>query len=506
MLTLLLFFFFFLPCVLGVFDVTHYTTGFTTGVRDNPIHASLIITARLDATQRADWAVAATRLLFFEAAKTATLLDGCVLSASGVGPTAPDSESLVMRLVCTQAMDNATETDDIPPLAELRLVMALWRFTELSVSVNRESRSPFWYGGGTAHQLEAVMESYKARKSHPLNFRGAQDLVQSPAPWNLDRVDMHFGLLDNEYVYTEVGTNVDVYVIDTGVRLTHQEFQGRAAFLANTVGDGINTDCAGHGTHVASVVGGATYGVAKQVRLYAVKVLDCAGNGDVFTIMTGAMAVVAHRQSQSGRAAVASLSLGGDASTALNQAMLSILSAGISVVVAAGNENRDACNYSPSQLSTSSNVITVGASTVMDQRPSYSNYGQCVSISAPGSQIIGASHQSDTGAVILSGTSMATPHVSGILALILSQDVSLTTATVKQTLLSWATPFAIAGTTAAGGAKHLAYSRITLGQPPDFTAVTPPPPSPSPDGLPSSATVTRTTSLLLLLFTALIVL
>jgi hypothetical protein len=351
--------------------------------------------------------------------------------------------------------------------------------------ITRPKSSPsngLWYGG-SYDNLDAVIKEGAARraaskksgaektKPHTI-VHGAY--TEYPAPWGLDRIDSRFGPMDSVYNYDNQGDQVDVYVIDTGIRVSHQEFEGRATFLINTAGDSINTDCNGHGTHVSSLVGGRTYGAAKNASLWGVKVLDCSGNGDTFTITTGVMAVIEHAQTRVGRRQIASASLGGQFSISINNAFLSLLTAGILPVVAAGNEYSDACDYSPSVLGQSSGVVVVGASTAQDSRPPWSNYGPCVSISAPGAEIIGAYYTSDTATIILSGTSMATPFVSGVVALIINQNLTLSTAEVKALLLAWATPSIISGASSSGGGKNLVYSLIDVAMAVP-TIVTPPP-------------------------------
>jgi subtilisin family serine protease len=310
--------------------------------------------------------------------------------------------------------------------------------------------------------------------------------VEHMAPWGLDRIDMHFGTLNNDYTYNTLGENVDIYVVDTGIRLTHQEFQGRANFLINSVGDNISGDCVGHGTHVSSLAAGVTYGAAKGALLWDAKSLGCNGAGDTFTIVTSIMAIIEHAATRTGRRAVVSMSLGGDFSTAINNAVLSLVQANINVVVAAGNEYSDACLYSPSSMGTNSGVLTIGASTITDSRPPWSNYGSCVSISAPGDNIIGAYGSGDTATAVLSGTSMATPFVSGVVALVLNQDLTLTVAQVKTKVIQWQTPGVITGATYGGA--NLVYSLIIANQ--TAPLVQPPtlPPGIPPDVLlPSSA-------------------
>lgn len=258
------------------------------------------------------------------------------------------------------------------------------------------------------------------------------DATQSGATWGLDRIDQADLPLNGTYSYTSTGAGVRAYIVDTGIRGTHTEFAGRmeAGFTAITDRNGTN-DCNGHGTHVAGTVGGTTYGVAKGVTLVPVRVLNCRGSGTNSGVIAGVDWVAA----QSYRPAVANMSLGGGASTALDNAVTAAVSAGVTFVVAAGNSNVDACTASPARAPT---AITVGATTNTDARASYSNFGTCVDIFAPGSSITSAWHKSDTQTSTISGTSMASPHVAGVAALYL-QGGNASPATVTNALTNGAT-------------------------------------------------------------------
>ncbi|MGW4060853.1 S8 family serine peptidase [Amycolatopsis sp. NPDC004747] len=270
--------------------------------------------------------------------------------------------------------------------------------------------------------------------------------TQTTPPWNLDRVDQHSTVLDDRYTYAEAaGAGVSVYIMDTGVRVTHAEFGGRASVGFDAIGDGWNgQDCntSGHGTHVAGTVGGATYGVAKKAKLISVRVLSCENFGTVSEIIAGVDWVTQHAQ----RPAVVNMSLGGGKSDAEELAVKNSIAAGITYVVAAGNDNRDACQASPAALR---EAITVGASNPVDERARDwketpngvalgSNYGTCLDLFAPGESIKSSHNATDTATVTLRGTSMASPHVAGAAALLLSQSPNLTPAQVTATLLGQA--------------------------------------------------------------------
>jgi subtilisin family serine protease len=265
---------------------------------------------------------------------------------------------------------------------------------------------------------------------------------QSNAVWGLDRIDQRAINLDGTYRYSSTaGTGVDAYIVDTGILTTHTDFGGRAKWGANYA-DNTNSDCNGHGTHVAGTVGGTTYGVAKKVTLIAVKVLDCAGSGTNTGVISG-INYVASQYKSTKRPSVANMSLGGGKSTALNNAVTAAITAGVTFALAAGNENQDACNTSPASTPT---AITVGATTIadngpndVDERSSFSNFGTCVHILAPGELIKSDWIGSNTATQTISGTSMASPHVCGAAALYLADHPTASPATIKSYLIAQAT-------------------------------------------------------------------
>ena len=387
-------------------------------------------------------------------------------------PPLPHTQQFLQQQRC--------QVDDYEYLGEYRKPQGLWAGNDDNIKLSIEQYFQ------NLRNRQAGHGSATGQRARPDVVRGK--FVEHMAPWGLDRIDMHFGLLDNDYTYHNLGEQVDIYVVDTGIRLTHQEFGGRASFLINTVGDNVSGDCVGHGTHVSSLAAGTTYGAAKGALLWDCKSLGCNGAGDTFTIVTSIMAIIDHAAGRTSRRAVVSMSLGGDYSIAINNAILSLVTAGINVVVAAGNEYSDACLYSPSSMGTNAGVLTVAASTQGDARPSWSNYGSCVSITAPGESIIGAYGTSNAATAILSGTSMATPFVSGVVALVLNQNLTLTPQQVKSVIVAWQTPAVITGTSSSGGGKNLVYSLIVVNQTaPQVVAPTPPPtslPLPSSDASP----------------------
>ncbi|MFD2766219.1 S8 family peptidase, partial [Micromonospora eburnea] len=304
------------------------------------------------------------------------------------------------------------------------------------------------HGGTIAHTWTAALRGFEVRvgaaaaariaadpavayveQNHTVTISGTQT---NPPSWGLDRIDQRNLPLNNSYTYPNTASNVRAYIIDTGIRTTHNDFGGRATWGTNTV-DTNNTDCNGHGTHVAGTVGGSSYGVAKGVQLVAVKVLNCSGSGTTAGVVSGVDWVTRNAV----KPAVANMSLGGGADTTLDTAVRNSINAGITYGLAAGNDNgANACNTSPARVT---EAITVGSTTNTDARSSFSNIGTCLDIFAPGSSITSAWNSSDTATNTISGTSMATPHVVGAAALVASANPSWTPQQVRDYLVDNAT-------------------------------------------------------------------
>lgn len=264
-------------------------------------------------------------------------------------------------------------------------------------------------------------------------------ITQTGATWGLDRIDQRARPINGTFNYTSTAGNVTAYIIDTGILPGHVEFGGRASTGYDAITPTTpQNDCNGHGTHVAGTVGGATYGVAKAVSLVAVRVLDCGGSGSNSGVIAGVNWVAANAR----KPAVANMSLGGGASSALDAAVNGAINAGVTFVVAAGNSNLPACWFSPARVT---NAITVGATTSTDARASYSNTGSCLDIFAPGSSITSAWYTSTTATNTISGTSMASPHVAGVAALYLSTNTAASPATVRNALVNNATTGVVTG-------------------------------------------------------------
>lgn len=294
----------------------------------------------------------------------------------------------------------------------------------------------------------------------------------NPPSWGLDRIDERDISVENVYNYENEGQNVEAYILDTGIRYTHQEYRGRAFsgwdFVDN---DADAQDCHGHGTHVAGTVGGTGTGVAKLVKLYGVRVLNCSGSGSYSGIVAAVDWVTQRRQATNAPPMVGNMSLGGGFSSALNTAVNNSVAARVVWAVAAGNDTgADACNKSPASAT---GALTVGASGSNDARASFSNIGTCLDLFAPGVSITSSTYNADNTYAAWSGTSMATPHVAGVAALYLSGHLTATASEVNTAITSGATPNKITDP-GLNSPNRLLYSLIA--------GATVDPPSPPPSG------------------------
>ncbi|MGC4797719.1 S8 family peptidase [Micromonospora saelicesensis] len=372
-----------------------------------------------------------------------------VVRAAGGATAVPDSYIVVLK-------DSAVARDRVGDTAKrlsgrhggtvARTYGAALRGFEVKVSASAAARI-------AADPAVAYVE-----QNHTVSISGTQ---ANPPSWGLDRIDQRNLPLNSSYTYPNTASNVHAYIIDTGIRFSHNDFGGRATSGYDAVDGGSADDCNGHGTHVAGTVGGSAYGVAKAVQLVGVRVLNCSGSGTNAGVIGGVDWVTANAI----KPAVANMSLGGGANSSLDNAVRNSIASGVTYGLAAGNDNgANACNTSPARTT---EAITVGSTTSSDARSSFSNVGTCLDIFAPGSSITSAWYNSNTATNTISGTSMATPHVVGAAALVASANPSWTPAQVRNQLVANATPNVV-GNPGSGSPNLLLY----VG-----TGSTPPPPT-----------------------------
>ncbi|WP_229884793.1 MULTISPECIES: S8 family peptidase [Streptomyces] len=323
------------------------------------------------------------------------------------------------------------------------------RAAEHSAVAETAARSARRHGGTVHTVFSAALRGYAAEMTAAQAARVAADpavsyvqqdglhaaaSTQTDPPWGLDRIDQRDLPLNRTYTFAETAGNVTVYLVDSGLRTTHAQFQGRASIGVDKVGDGRNgADCTGHGTHVAGTVGGKDFGVAKGVKLVAVRVTDCRDRAATSAIIAAADWITAHAV----KPAVVNMSINGGGNSAEDEAIKRSIASGVTWVVSSGNGNTDACNNSPGRIGA---AIVVNNSTSGDVRRSDSNFGPCTDLFAPGTSIPSAGHQSDTAGRVLSGTSMAAPHVAGAAALFLAENPGATPAEVQSAVIGAATP------------------------------------------------------------------
>jgi subtilisin family serine protease len=284
-------------------------------------------------------------------------------------------------------------------------------------------------------------------------------VTQTGATWGIDRIDQRSLPLSGTFTYTATGAGVKAYIIDTGIHASHTQFGGRVVQERDTVDGALPAaDCNGHGTHVAGTVGGSTYGVAKGVTLVAVRVLNCSGSGSTSGVIAGIDWVTGNHAP--GQPAVANMSLGGGASTALDTAVRNSIADGVSYAIAAGNGNifgfqANACNYSPARVA---EAMTISATDRTDRKASWANYGNCVDWFAPGVSITSAWYTSNTATNTISGTSMATPHTAGVAAQYLQGSPGASPATVRSTLFNLTTKGIVTSSSTAN--NHLLFTNF----------------------------------------------
>jgi subtilisin family serine protease len=373
--------------------------------------------------------------------------DGKIHQADGAIPI-PDQYIVVLQ-------DDAAGTPEAPARSGLTVSI---------VAVDMAAR----YGGSVFHFYETALKGFAIRMPESAAQKMAADprvsfveqdsvvlavATQSPATWGIDRIDEPTLPRSNSYTYNTTASNVHAYVIDTGIRATHTQFAGRVSGGMTVINDGRGTgDCNGHGTHVAGTIGSSTYGVAKAVRLHPVRVLNCSGSGSTSGVISGVNWVANNRVLP----AVANMSLGGGASSSLDAAVNGAINRSVTFAVAAGNSNANACNSSPARVAA---AITVGSTTSSDARSSFSNFGTCLDIFAPGSSITSTWASSDTATNTISGTSMASPHAAGVAALYLATHTTASPATVRNAIVNNATTNVLTGV-GSGSPNRLLFSLI----------------------------------------------
>ncbi|MGH3762905.1 S8 family peptidase [Actinophytocola sp.] len=349
------------------------------------------------------------------------------------------------------------------------------------------------YDGTVTRTFTAAMQGFSAQMSEQDAKRLAADpavefvqqnqtvkLVEdqpNPPSWGLDRVDQRDLPLDSNYSYATTAANVHAYVIDTGIETTHPDFGGRAAHGFDAVdNDDDATDCHGHGTHVAGTVGGTAHGLAKEAALVAVRVLSCSGSGTTEQVVAGIDWVTQNAV----KPAVANMSLGGGVDAAIDSAVQASIASGVTYAIASGNSSADACNFSPARVP---EAITVNATDLNDAQASFSNFGTCTDIYAPGVDI--TSSWLDGGTNTISGTSMATPHVAGAAALFLADNPEAAPADVATALTTNGTPDKVTNP-GEGSPNVLLFTGSGDGNPPP-----PPPPPPPPTGCDAAPNTNR---------------
>ena len=371
------------------------------------------------------------RVLFPALVGISVLLAGC---RDATEPTLPDGPDFARAPGAGQSGQYIVVfNDDVADVPGLAQALANAHGGRLQFTYQRARRG---FAGELPHAAVAILRQFPGVAYVEPDQVMTAFTTQTNATWGLDRIDQASRTLNGTFTYTNTGAGVTAYIIDTGILFGHSEFGGRALSGFDAVNPGTPADdCHGHGTHVAGTVGGATYGVAKGVTLVGVRVLNCSGSGTTSGVIAGIDWVTANHAA--GTPAVANMSLGGGASSALDAAVNNSINDGISYAVAAGNGNfigiaQDACKYSPARVAA---AMTISATDKTDKKASWANYGKCVDWFAPGVGITSAWYTTMSATNTISGTSMATPHTTGVAALYLQGKTPVPSpATVRQAL------------------------------------------------------------------------
>ncbi len=367
---------------------------------------------------------------------TVWLLGVCALSISkfSIAQIEESAEPLPDRYIVVLKPDSAS-SGGRPALARLaQALLARHRGT-----VHRVYGHALWGFSARMSRRSAALLAADPRVAFVEEDGIVRLAADGAASWGLDRIDQRDLPLDGIYGSTSIGGGVNVYVIDTGIRSSHVELAGRVLEGFTAVRDGRGTlDCNGHGTHVSGTIGGASFGVAPGVLLVPVRVLSCRGFGTKSGVIAGVDRVTANHV----KPAVANMSLGAVRSPAIDRAVKGSIETGVTYAVAAGNENANACFFSPANVGP---ALRVGASDIADRRASFSNKGACVDLFAPGVSIASAWATSDTATSTISGTSMASPHVAGVAALYMSTHPDAAPAEVTGAVVLAATTGRLSG-------------------------------------------------------------
>ena len=381
----------------------------------------------------------------------ATALAAIALTATTTAANATPAPEPSGRIILIQAAPAQPGVTAVPNSYIVELKQGLKLKSSLGIKPQRQFSTAVngFSAKLTSAQLAALQQNPDVVAiSQDISYRAIDATQTNPPSWGIDRIDQRNLPLSNSFTYNHTGSGVNAYIIDSGIDAGHPNFGGRATFDFNGI-DSNNTDCLGHGTHVAGTIGSTSYGIAKQIRLHGVKWLDCNGSGTASAAIAAVDWVTAHAV----KPAVANTSWNYPANTTLETSLRNMIKSGVFLATSAGNTGANSCNLLPRKIET---ALVTAASEKNDARASYSSTGSCVDVYAPGSAIISTLPGNTTGSY--NGTSMATPHVAGVAALYLQANPSATPATVKSYIETNATPNKVSGGTTGGTVNRLLYS------------------------------------------------